>query len=166
MKIEKKDILLQLKKLQVAGEKAEFDIYGMLFAYSKSNPFNKATKKIPPVKIKVILSQYSNIKFTEQEINFMSDKQIIEHLDFYARFKPYNKKGVLEMDKNLDIYTNKYSYFQNDFCDLGVMQFFENYDKAAMYWNLKIKEHERLMKENIIELENKMKEFVDKNLIK
>lgn len=46
------------------------------------------------------------------------------------------------------------------------MQFFENYDKATTYWNLKIKEHERLMKENILELEKKMKEFVEKNLIK
>lgn len=166
MKITLKEILLQLKKLQVAGEKAEFDIYGMLFAYSQSNPFNKATKRIEPVKLKVIVSEHSIIKFTEAEINIMSERKLIEHLEFYARFKPYNKKGILEVGKNIDIFTNKYSYFNSDFSDSGVMQFFENYDKAAMYWNLKIKEHERLMKENILELEKKIKEFNDKNYLK
>lgn len=166
MKIDLRDIFIQLKKMQDEGKKAEFDIYGMLFAYSKSNPFQKATKRIEPVRILVQAVQYGVIKFSEIEIKHMSNRDIIENLDFYVRFMPYNKKGVVQVEKKIDIYTNKYSYLQNDFSDYGVMQFFENYDKATTYWNLKIKEHERLMKENILELEKKMKEFVEKNLIK
>lgn len=160
MKLDLRDILIEMKKRKT------LDLYAAHFGYNKDEPFNKPLKRLQPIKVRLeFISSHSEIKLTDIEIKNLNKLHLHREFDSNIVARKFNKKGTLTTDR-LEFFANRYRLLQNNVFDLGFIQFFESFDKAVDYWNFRVEEHKKLMKDNIVELENKMKEFVEKNLIK
>ncbi len=160
MKLDLRDILIEMKKRKT------IDLYAAHFGYNKDEPFNKPLKRLQPVKVRLeFVSSYVGIKLTDSEIKNLDILTLHREFDIHIVARKFNKKGVVTTDR-FEFFTNRYRLLQNNVYDKGFIQFFESYDKAVDYWNFRVEEHKKLMKENIVELENKMNEFEKQQTIK
>lgn len=155
MKLKLEDILRNLYNEETVT------VYAAQMAMNKYEPFNKAFKRIEPVKVQLSLNASKTVleRFFE-ELKYNNTENFIKrNFDNTVRIIPFAKNGVKLLSKHLSFRVSAYVNYENS------LEFFSDYESAVRYWNKKIEEHTVLMEEELVILQEK-KDLFAREVIK